>query len=80
MSSIRIAIYASIVIHFLRMTTRKLSQDIPRKHPVVDESLGVLTSIPSGLIKNERDCLEALAPTYVNYVPVLHNQPLTDLS
>lgn len=31
MKSIRIAIYASIVIHFLRMTARKLSPDRPRK-------------------------------------------------
>ena len=31
MTYIRIAIYASIVIHFLRMTARKLSPDRPRK-------------------------------------------------
>jgi hypothetical protein len=31
MKSLRIAIYASIVIHFLRMTARKLSPDRPRK-------------------------------------------------
>ena len=31
MKSLRIAIYASIVLHFLRMTARKLSPDRPRK-------------------------------------------------
>lgn len=31
MKSLRIAIYASILIHFLRMTARKLSPDRPRK-------------------------------------------------
>lgn len=41
MTSLRIAIYASIVLHFLRKTARKLSPDRPRKprglspgHPV----------------------------------------------
>lgn len=41
MTSIRIAVYLSIVIHFLRLTARKLSPDSPRKprgispgHPV----------------------------------------------
>ena len=33
MKSIRIAIYVSILIHFLRLTRRKLSQDRPRKIP-----------------------------------------------
>lgn len=33
MKSIRIAIYASIVIHFLRKTCRKLSPDRPRETP-----------------------------------------------
>ena len=80
MTSLRIAIYVFIALHFLRVTARKLSPDRPRKPPVVDESLGVLPSIPSGLIKNERECLKALAPTYVNYVPVLLNQPLKGLS
>ena len=37
--------------------------------PIVDESLGVLNPIPSGLIKNEAECLEALAPSYENYPP-----------
>ena len=31
MTSVRIAIYASIVLHFLRMTARKLSPDRPRE-------------------------------------------------
>lgn len=37
--------------------------------PIVDEALGVLDPIPSGLIKNEAECLEALAPSYENYPP-----------
>lgn len=37
--------------------------------PIVDETLGVLDPIPSGLIKNEAECLEALAPSYENYPP-----------
>ena len=37
--------------------------------PIVDETLGVLDPIPSGLIKNEAECLEALAPYYENYPP-----------
>ena len=37
--------------------------------PIVDETLGVLNPIPSGLIKNEAECLEALAPYYENYPP-----------
>lgn len=32
MKSLRMAIYASIVLHFIRMTARKLSPDRPRKH------------------------------------------------
>jgi hypothetical protein len=31
MKSLRIAIYASIILHFLRMTAKKLSPDRPRK-------------------------------------------------
>lgn len=34
----------------------------------VEEPLGVL-KYPSGLIKNEAECLEALAPSYENYPP-----------
>ena len=37
--------------------------------PIVDETLGVLTPPPRGLIKNEAECLEALAPSYENYPP-----------
>lgn len=37
--------------------------------PIVDETLGVLNPIPSGLINNEAECLEALAPSYENYPP-----------
>lgn len=37
--------------------------------PIVDETLGVLNPIPSGLIKNEAECLEALAPYYENLPP-----------
>ena len=40
------------------------AEQTPQESPVVDESLGVLPSIPRGLIKNERECLEALSPMY----------------
>lgn len=42
-----------------------LTEQTPQEPPpVVDESLGVLPSIPRGLIKNECECLEALSPMY----------------
>lgn len=40
------------------------TEQTPQESPVVDESLGVLPSIPRGLIKNEHECLEALSPMY----------------
>lgn len=37
--------------------------------PIEYENLGILKPIPRGLIKNEAECLEALAPYYKNYPP-----------
>lgn len=51
------------------------AEQTAQEPPVVDESLGVLPSIPRGLIKNESECLEALAPLYVNYPPHDHPGP-----
>lgn len=42
---------------------------IAEKPQVAEKPLGVLDPIPSGLIKNAAECLEALAPSYENYPP-----------
>ena len=41
----------------------EVSEDTP------DASLGILQPLPRGLIKNEAECLEALAPLYKDYPP-----------
>ena len=42
---------------------------VEREPQAAEKPLGVLDPIPSGLIKNEAECLEALAPSYENYPP-----------
>lgn len=42
---------------------------VDREPQAAEKPLGVLDPIPSGLIKNEAECLEALAPSYENYPP-----------
>ena len=47
-------------------------EQTPQEPPVVDETLGVLKLPPRGLIKNEAECLEALASLYPRYNPEPH--------